>query len=321
MSDQSKFLTDDYYLSVDGGGTSCKTCLYNAAGDILGEGLAGASNARLGAERVLNEIMLATKRAFVAAGIDFSNIERTHACFGLAGLELKRDQDKFYAMDYLFKSVIFETDGVTACIGAFDGDDGAIVITGTGTSAVAMQEQAIHNIGGWGFEISDTASGATLGRNGVRHALRAAEGLEPKSYLTQHIMDFFDNDMGNIVLWAEGAEPKDFAAFATKIFDQAETDDVAAKQLIAQHMDDLTQLIDGIMAFGSQQFTLLGGMAERSAALLPVRLKDKYVSGKNNALYGGFLRITMPLTGSRVQVPQKFKCDVSANVEKGDSYV
>ena len=321
MSDQSQFLTDDFYLSVDGGGTSCKACLYNAAGDVLGQGLSGAANARLGAERVMNEIMLATKQAFSAAGVDFSHLSRTHVCLGLAGLELKRDQDNFYAIEQAFKSVILETDGVTACIGAFEGADGAIVITGTGTSAVAIHEQDIHNIGGWGFEISDTGSGATIGRNAVRYALRAAEDLEPKSPLTQYIMDYFDNDIANIVLWAEDAEPKDFAEFCAKTFDLHEAGDAAAILLVERHMRELIQLIDGVMAFGVAQFTLLGGLANRSAALLPARLKAQYVSCKNDALYGGFLRITKSLNGSRVRVPQKFKTNNISPMQKVSRHV
>ena len=321
MSDQSQFLADDFYLSVDGGGTSCKACLYNAAGDVLGQGLAGAANARLGAERVMNEIMASARHAFTNAKVDFANIERTHACFGLAGLELKRDQDNFYAAKSDFKSVILETDGVTACIGAFEGADGAIVITGTGSSAVAIHEQDIHNIGGWGFEISDSGSGAAVGRNAVRYALRAVEGLEPNSQLTQYIMEYFGNDMGNIVLWAEAAEPKDFAVFCAKTFDFYDLGDAAAILLIDRHMRELVQLIDGIMAFGSTQFTLLGGLAKRSAALLPGRLKDQYMECKNDALYGGFLRINKPLNGSRVRVPQKFKHNIATPMQKVSHHV
>lgn len=321
MSDQSQFSTDDFYLSVDGGGTSCKTRLYSAAGDVLGRGLTGAANARLGAERVMNEIMGSAKQAFADAGIDFAHINRTHACFGLAGLELKRDQDNFYTIHSDFKSVILETDGVTACIGAFEGADGAIVITGTGSAAVAINQHAIHNMSGWGFEISDNASGAAIGRHGVRYALRAAEGLEPQSQLTLDIMEFFDNDMGNIVLWAERAEPKDFADFCIKIFNLFEAGDAAAILLVERHMRELTQLIDGIMAFGSTQFTLLGGLANCSAALLPAHLKAQYVKCQNDALYGGFLRITKHLTGSRVQVSQKFKNNISPLMQKASSHV
>ncbi|MBL1420400.1 MAG: N-acetylglucosamine kinase [Alphaproteobacteria bacterium] len=321
MSNQSQFLTDDFYLAVDGGGTSCKTRLYNAAGDVLGQGLAGASNARLGAERVMKEIMTSAKQAFDDAGVDFAHLNRTHACFGLAGLELKRDQDNFYALEHSFKSVTLETDAVTACIGAFAGAEGAIVITGTGSSAVAIHQQTIHNIGGWGFEISDSGSGAAVGRHAVRYALRAAEGLEPSSPLTQYIMDFFNNDMGDIVLWAERAEPKDFAIFCAKAFDLYEVGDAAAIMLVERHMRELTQLIDGIMAFGSEQFTLLGGLADRSAALLPAHLKAQYVECQNDALYGCFLRITKHLNGSRVQVPQKLQNNTSVLVQKASSHV
>lgn len=321
MQVQSKFLANDLYLSVDGGGTSCKCSLYNADGDKLGEGRSGASNARLGANRVLNEILLSTQQAFTNAKLDISNIPRTHACFGLAGLELARDQNNFASLETNFKSVILETDGVTACLGAFNGADGAIVITGTGTSAVAMHQNELHNIGGWGFEISDSGSGAVLGQNAVRYALRAAENLELKTELSQYILDFFDNDMSNMVLWAEQAEPKDFALFVSRVFDFKESGDSAAGRLVDTHMQELVQLIEGILSYGSQQFTLLGGLSARSAKLLPSHLIEKYTDCKNDALWGGFLRITKQLSGSRVQVPQKFNDVKMAQTQEGKTYV
>ncbi|MCJ8323172.1 MAG: N-acetylglucosamine kinase [Rhizobiales bacterium] len=306
MGEQTQFLANDLYLSVDGGGTSCKTCLYDFDGNILGQAATGASNARLGVKRVVNEIMLSAKQAFAAANIDFENISNTHACFGLAGLELDRDQQNFYEWPTGFKSVILETDAVTACLGAFNGEDGAIVITGTGSSAVAINNGEIHNIGGWGFELSDTGSGAIVGRNAVRYALLAAENIEPKSALSDYILNHFDQRTGAMVLWAEAAEPKDYAGFTSKVFDLAEQGDDAALKLVAQHIAEISQLITSIMAYGSQKFTLLGGLAIRSAKLLPDNLQKQYVTHHGNALYGGFLRITKNLNGSRVTKPQKF---------------
>lgn len=321
MTDQTHFLIDDYYLSVDGGGTSCKVALFNANGQMLGQGRAGASNARLGAERVLNEIISATQIAFADANLDIENMAKTHACFGLAGLELQRDQDNFSKLNTNFKSVILETDGVTACLGAFDGADGSIVITGTGTSAVAMNDGYINNIGGWGFEISDSGSGSIMGRNAVRYALRAAEGLEAQTGFTHYVMDFFNHDMGQMVLWAEQAEPKDFASFAIAVFDFAENGDDVANILITQHMKELTQLIEGSFNFGSKQFALLGGLAARSGLLLPSHLTPKYVDCKYDALFGGFLRIRKELSGSRVQVAQKFNLSHSHSLLKGKTHV
>ncbi|NRA87302.1 MAG: hypothetical protein HRU28_07890 [Rhizobiales bacterium] len=316
---ESQFLADDLYLAVDGGGTSCKTRLYNNDGTMLGEGKAGASNARLGAKRVLNEILLSAKLSFLAAGIDFSNISKTHACFGLAGLELKRDQELFDALDTDFKSVILETDGVTACMGALGGAEGAVIVTGTGTSAIALHHKNIHNIGGWGFEVSDGGGGAILGRHAVRHTLRSAEALENKTDLTKYIMQYFDNKITNMILWAEQAEPKDYGFFAAKVFDLADQGDKAAIFLLGRHMQALVQLIDGIMSCGVERFTLIGGLADRSLALLPERLKTQYVKCQNDALYGGFLRIRRELSGSRVTVPQKFNNITTTNITKESS--
>lgn len=317
----SQFLKDDLYLAVDGGGTSCKTRLYDANGVVLGEGRTGAANARLGVKRVMNEIITSAKQSFAAANINFSNINKTHACFGLAGFELKRDQQKFNDFKTDFKSVILETDGVTACIGALNGQEGAVIVTGTGTSAIALYDGRIYNIGGWGFDVSDGGSGAILGRHAVRYSLRSAENLEDKTELTQFILNYFDNEIANIVLWGETAEPKDYAFFASKVFDLADTGDDAAKYLLGRHMQALIQLIDGVMSCGVTRFTLIGGLAKRSIPLLPERLKRLNIACENDALYGGFLRITQSLSGSRVSVLQKFNIETAINPLKGSANV
>lgn len=301
-----QFLSDDLYLAIDGGGTSCKARLYDFSGNVLAEGKSGPANARLGVDRVYKEILAATNQCFVTANLAPEIIKKTHVCFGLAGLELKRDQDKFDALETDFKSVLLEGDGVTACIGALGGEDGAIIITGTGTAATAMHNGTIYNVGGWGFEVSDDGSGAILGRHAIRHSLKSAEKLAAQTPLTMYIMNYFNNDIAKMVEWAETAEPSDYASFVAKIFDYAEQGDEAAAHLLGIHIKSLVQLIDGIMACGTTQFTLLGGLAERSAIMLPERLKNKYITCKNDALYGGFLRITRLLKGSRISVPQKF---------------
>jgi glucosamine kinase len=56
-----------YYIGIDGGGTKCRARLKNRAGKILGEGLGGASNIRLGLVTVWQNIMVAVDEALAQA--------------------------------------------------------------------------------------------------------------------------------------------------------------------------------------------------------------------------------------------------------------
>jgi glucosamine kinase len=76
--------------------------------------------------------------------------------------------------------VRFVDDAVIACIGAHGGRDGGIVIIGTGSAGLALVEGRVVKVGGYGFPISDEASGADLGLQALRMALRAHDGRTPR---------------------------------------------------------------------------------------------------------------------------------------------
>ncbi len=123
-------LMGDLFLGVDGGGTGCRVRLVDAAGRRLGDGKAGAANIRLGLDVSWGRILNATDQALAEAGLDRSALPRIHAGLGLAGITGPADSARVTAGAPGFASVAAETDAHTACLGAFGGRDGAILILG-----------------------------------------------------------------------------------------------------------------------------------------------------------------------------------------------
>ncbi|MDE1150555.1 MAG: BadF/BadG/BcrA/BcrD ATPase family protein [Azospirillaceae bacterium] len=77
-----------YFLGIDGGGTKCRARLRDARGALLGEGLGGPANIRLGLDLAWGSILDAADGALAQAGLDRDALDQTHAGLGLAG----RDQ-------------------------------------------------------------------------------------------------------------------------------------------------------------------------------------------------------------------------------------
>ena len=71
-----------------------------------------------------------------------------------------------------FASVRFISDGLAACLGAHGGADGAVVVAGTGSIGVGLIGGRELRFGGYGFPISDEGSGADIGLQAIRLALR-----------------------------------------------------------------------------------------------------------------------------------------------------
>jgi len=69
-------------------------------------------------------------------------------------------------------------------------------------------------VGGYGFPISDEGSGADLGLNAIRAALRAYDERAVASGLTRDIMARFTNDPFQAVAWMDQATATEYATFA-----------------------------------------------------------------------------------------------------------
>ena len=75
----------ELFLGVDGGGTQCRARFADRAGRVLGEGIAGPANIRLGLEASLAAVLNAARQCLVEAGLSAEAWDRTTACLALAG--------------------------------------------------------------------------------------------------------------------------------------------------------------------------------------------------------------------------------------------
>ncbi len=280
------------YLAIDGGGSGCRVRLCDGEGEILGQGQAGPANTLLGLPEIFNEITKATRQALAQAnlpgGID-ALIGQLHAGAGLAGLSLTRERRKLAAFAHPFATFHAEADAYTACLGAHDGADGGIVITGTGSCGLAMVAGQVHTVSGWGFALSDQGSGAALGRAALRQALSEHDGILPASPLGARIMDHFQHQAEAIFLWAEAATPGDYAGFAPWVFDGAGGGDAGAITLLRQTAADIAQLIEALAAKGAPGIALAGGLSEPIRPWLPERVAPLLVAARHDPLHGALI--------------------------------
>ena len=181
------------FIGVDGGGTRCRARLGDAEGRVLGEGYAGAANTRLGLESVWHEVHTACEQALADAGLAPDTLGELYAGLGLAGLSLASERKKLTAMAHPFAAMAVETDAYIACLGAHGGDDGGILIFGTGSCGCAIVQGRSFTVGGWGFQLSDHGSGARLGYAALRQALLAHERIIPATPLSQALMARHNN--------------------------------------------------------------------------------------------------------------------------------
>jgi len=277
------------FLGVDGGGTGCRARLVDAAGTVLGEGQAGAANIRLGLDVSWGQILLATDQALAQAGLDRAALPRIHTGLGLAGITGPADQARVAASAPGFAGIAAETDAHTACLGAFGGRDGAILILGTGSAGYAIVDGVSHPIGGWGFEISDDGSGAQLGREAIRAAVRGYDGLGPVSSFTTAIMDRLGGHPPDVVAWVNGAKPGDYGRMAPLVLEFAQRGDPVAMALIRQAVGHVDSFIRRLIELGAGRVALMGGLGPLLADWLDDAARGVLVAAEGDAMDGAVL--------------------------------
>ena len=146
-----------YFLGIDGGGSRCRARIRDQNGALLAEAIGGSSNIYQDFENALCNITATAADAAKQAGLNTSDL---HAGLGLAGLVTSKSAEPIMAAQLPFASVTADNDAYAACLGAFGGRDGGIVIAGTGSIGFALIGDQRHMIGGWGFALGDHGSGA-----------------------------------------------------------------------------------------------------------------------------------------------------------------
>ena len=163
-------LAQDIYIGIDGGGTKSKVRVEDGAGKLLGQGVNGPSNIRLSVDVAWQSIYHALEEALkpVNISLDDTHNYRFHVGMGLAGCEVKEAYQEFLQRPHPFTTLELATDAHIACVGAHKGEDGAIIIVGTGVVGYQVQNGKGSKVSGWGFPHDDTGGGAWIGLEAVR---------------------------------------------------------------------------------------------------------------------------------------------------------
>src|SRR6202035_3622086 len=188
-------------------------------GKMLAEASGAAANIHVDFAAAVAAMRAAVDEVLAKSGLGDVHRGRIAIGFGLAGFKQGSDQTRVAAAFPGFRLVCAANDATTACIGAHAGGDGGLVIAGTGSAAMARVQGHETIIGGRGFALGDDGSGAHIGLDALRSAIRAYDGLAPASALTEDILAEFGGDPLAMMKWARDAKPGDFGAFAPRVFE------------------------------------------------------------------------------------------------------
>ena len=262
-------------------------------GRQLARASGGGANLTSDFRAACDNIRTTISNVYQAAGLPESAMSSGVAVLGVAGAEIgdaaTRLEDRLR-----FGKLRVISDRDTTIAGILGRNDGTLAQVGTGSFFVHRRADVTRHVGGWGPVLGDECSGAWLGRELLRATLRAHDGVDGGSPLTESVLTAFDRDAHRIVLFARDASAADFASFAPRLFPADEAGDAVASAILARAIQDLERILTVLEAGSLPPLYLSGGVGERYARLVGDRFRDRIAPPAGDGL-GGALSMAMAL--------------------------
>lgn len=286
-------MTNEYFVGVDGGGTRSRLRIETIDGKLLGEATAGPGSIRLSVEKSWQAIRSSFNKALKESGLDINDPNnRFHAGMGLAGCEISEAYQKFIETPHPFTSLVLKSDAHAACLGAHGGEDGAIIIIGTGVIGYKICQGKFDRVGGWGFPQGDEGGGAWLGLEAIRLTMHWIDGRIEETPLLRAIFEEFGGNVTRLISWTSYAKSSDFGHMAPIVVQQMHLQDPHAIRLMkdaARHIDEVAAALGKIRTKTELPFSLFGGLVPYISPLLGEALRQHIQPRKFNATVGAIM--------------------------------
>lgn len=265
-------MSGDLILGIDGGGSKVLVALADRTGTVLRMSRSGGVNPMdnpnwrreldLSLRPFLEEERLAAVAAALPAYGEVARLsEQQHEAIGTGFPK---------ARQYILNDV------EAAHLGAFAGQPGILILSGTGSMAWARNGAGMSaRVGGWGDVVGDEGSSYWIGRAALGLVSQSLDGRAPPTALAKAMFEFLRLDGSDPVNalggWvSELANPRaDIAALSLLVDRVARAGDGAAKQLIEQAAFELAKHVEAIAPHcdAAAEWTYAGGTFASRALL------------------------------------------------------
>ena len=261
----------DLLIGIDGGGTHSTAAAAWPDGRIAGVAFGGGLNFHnIGVEPVLRHMEDMVKELCAKTGASSPLV-----CVGMSALDAPADAktlEQFTTGMFAAEQLDLQSDAYVALMGFTRGQPGMIVICGTGSMLLLLDENGEQHVsGGWGYLLLDAGSGYTLAREALLCIIDEFVGLGEKTTLTPLALEYFAVDSPRQIIdkvYAPDFTPDRLAGFARHVLSQVEAGDSVASAVLARTMPKLAAQAAQLLkkAPSANQVGLYGGIFAHSKA-------------------------------------------------------
>jgi N-acetylglucosamine kinase-like BadF-type ATPase len=231
------------FLGIDAGGTKTE-CALGDEHRVLGTSIAGTAKIRKVGEDAAGQA-LETGVQDVCRKTDINPQQITQTCIGISGSSIPEVVDWTYGVlkQLVAGEIKVVNDTLIAHHAAFQGGPGVLVIAGTGSNVLGINERGeTARAGGWGPIISDEGSGFWIGRTAVAQAMRAHDSGNSTALLNAVMKAWKLVTREEVVSMANANPPPDFASLLPEVLRSADSGDALAREILVSAANELGQL-------------------------------------------------------------------------------
>lgn len=264
------------FAGIDGGATNTRAVLISETGIILGQGTAGPSNYdNVGVETASNNISSAVERAWAQSGLPIAPADG--AFFGMAGVVSEEDRNviRNIAIQRNIASpshIGIDHDIRIALAGGLGGEEGLVLIIGTGSSCYGRRADGTNHRTGWGYLLDDLGSGYFLGLQAMIATIQQADGRGIPTLLYDHVQErlrykHIDDIMR--ILYHEHLSVTEIASLAPLVLKTAQAGDKVAINIVQHGAEELSRMVETVarklqLVETGCQITFAGGLTQSS---------------------------------------------------------
>ena len=253
------------FLGIDGGGTKTHAVLVDENGEFVSEGIDGASNPlRVGVETAVANIFSAMEKACDAGGRSKSDIVAIKC--GLAGVrraDLRQIIRERVSELTRVRKVHVVTDAEIALFGTTMGEEGLVVIAGTGSVCIGQDSNGrLASAGGWGPLAGDEGGGSGIARKALQAIAKASDGRGAETKLSEVAVDYFRAgkvENLSVAIYAPSVDNARIAGFSKHVVETAQKGDAVAVQVLDEAARELAQAAVAVirsLGIGGRRFPI-----------------------------------------------------------------
>lgn len=250
-----------YFLGVDGSGRTTHAVLATADGKTVGRGLGPACDPqKVGFERMQEALATAIEGAVFQLGVraaspgERASVPIRAACFGLAGVDSREDQER--VSSWIRKSSLAEVHTVVndsdVILGAGTPEGwGVALISSTGSICLGRtREGKTARVGGWGHIFSDEGGGYDIAAKALRLASQTADGRSDAHEMLKTVLSHWrvrDVEALFSRVYQSDCTPHDVADLAATVLELASRRDPHALAIAEGAAEDLALLVKTVV--------------------------------------------------------------------------